>query len=283
MREISDNFKKILQQDTTNLVLCWKIARIDNIELCFTEASCDIKIKNQIYKASSGLSSSAIKEESNFSVDNLDIDGILDSENIKADDILKRLYDNAMIAVYLVDLTTEDKDQNKINTLFLKRGYIGNIKILGNDKFVAEINGFLETGKQGITCRYGMTCRANLGDERCQVNLESFSHQGFIIKVIDNKTFEGNTFQENGYFDYGSILIFQNMELFYQGNIKFFINQVFELLEPSTINLQPGMIYYASAGCDKSPNSCIKKFNNMINFRGEPHIPGIEKLYRKDK
>ena len=34
------------------------------------------------------------------------------------------------------------------------------------------------------------------------------------------------------------------------------------------------------AGCDKQFNTCINKFNNAINFRGEPHLPGIELLLK---
>jgi uncharacterized phage protein (TIGR02218 family) len=32
------------------------------------------------------------------------------------------------------------------------------------------------------------------------------------------------------------------------------------------------------AGCDKSFTTCAEKFNNAINFRGEPHVPGIDKM-----
>ena len=32
-----------------------------------------------------------------------------------------------------------------------------------------------------------------------------------------------------------------------------------------------------TAGCDKSFSTCQGKFNNAINFRGEPHVPGSDK------
>ncbi|MGC0372440.1 MAG: hypothetical protein DGJ47_001153 [Rickettsiaceae bacterium] len=34
------------------------------------------------------------------------------------------------------------------------------------------------------------------------------------------------------------------------------------------------------AGCDKRSKTCLQKFNNIINFRGEPDLPGIDKLNR---
>ncbi len=32
------------------------------------------------------------------------------------------------------------------------------------------------------------------------------------------------------------------------------------------------------AGCDKTRETCQSKFTNIINFRGEPDVPGVDKL-----
>ena len=33
-----------------------------------------------------------------------------------------------------------------------------------------------------------------------------------------------------------------------------------------------------TAGCDKSLATCRDVFANVINFQGEPHVPGIDAL-----
>jgi uncharacterized phage protein (TIGR02218 family) len=33
------------------------------------------------------------------------------------------------------------------------------------------------------------------------------------------------------------------------------------------------------AGCDKTPETCHARFGNILNFRGEPHIPGNDKVF----
>ena len=33
-----------------------------------------------------------------------------------------------------------------------------------------------------------------------------------------------------------------------------------------------------TAGCDKTFKSCVSKFNNAINFRGHPHLPGMDRI-----
>lgn len=32
-------------------------------------------------------------------------------------------------------------------------------------------------------------------------------------------------------------------------------------------------------GCDKTIGTCQSKFSNVLNFRGEPHVPGLDKIF----
>ena len=59
---------------------------------------------------------------------------------------------------------------------------------------------------------------------------------------------------------------------------------IIELFLPLDRNLQVGDTYSMIAGCNKTlkvdgayTGDCKVKFNNVINFRGEPEIPGIDK------
>jgi uncharacterized phage protein (TIGR02218 family) len=266
----------------TQVCLSWRIVRQDGIELNFVEMDCDLIYNNKLYKAANGFNSSAIKKDSSLEIDNLDIEGILNSDSIKTNEILAGYYDNAMIEINLLSLKPGQPIVEK--SLFLKRGYIGAIKIIGKDKFVAEINGFLESGNNITTKRYGNLCRANLGDDKCKFNIEKYTHYGNITEVIDNKTFrDSSMFQHNGYFDNGFIsIINKSKNLIKSTSIKFFIDNIFELCEPiSDEILSQGANYIASIGCDKTANTCSKKFNNIVNFRGEPHIPGMSKVYSR--
>lgn len=51
----------------------------------------------------------------------------------------------------------------------------------------------------------------------------------------------------------------------------------FEMAEAFPFNIEPNDHFVAVAGCDGRAETCYGKFDNMINFRGEPHVPGIEK------
>ena len=41
-----------------------------------------------------------------------------------------------------------------------------------------------------------------------------------------------------------------------------------------------GTLVEMSEGCDKSFATCVARFGNGVNFRGEPHLPGIDLLTR---
>lgn len=43
-------------------------------------------------------------------------------------------------------------------------------------------------------------------------------------------------------------------------------------------SIQVGDTFSYYPGCDKRRDTCAKKFNNIINFRGEPDMPGVDQM-----
>ena len=44
--------------------------------------------------------------------------------------------------------------------------------------------------------------------------------------------------------------------------------------------LTVGDAYSVSAGCDRLFGTCKARYNNVVNFRGEPYIPGQDVILR---
>lgn len=44
--------------------------------------------------------------------------------------------------------------------------------------------------------------------------------------------------------------------------------------------IEPGMRLELVEGCDKTFATCVARFDNARNFRGEPHLPGSDLLTR---
>jgi uncharacterized phage protein (TIGR02218 family) len=52
------------------------------------------------------------------------------------------------------------------------------------------------------------------------------------------------------------------------------------LFEPPWSPIQVGDTLRLTVGCDKQRDTCIYKFHNIVFFRGEPHLPGLETFLR---
>jgi hypothetical protein len=50
------------------------------------------------------------------------------------------------------------------------------------------------------------------------------------------------------------------------------------LHEPFPYPVSPGDTFLMTAGCDRSASMCSLRFGNIVNFRGEPEIPGVDAL-----
>ncbi|WP_236869726.1 phage BR0599 family protein [Candidatus Bandiella numerosa] len=105
---------------------------------------------------------------------------------------------------------------------------------------------------------------------------KNYKFYGKISKVFSNNIlFDAERKEENFYFNFGKITFLSgnNTGLCFQ--VKNFKNGEIELILPSIYKLEIGDTYSVIAGCDKNFSSCVTKFNNALNFRGEPYISKV--------
>ena len=135
-----------------------------------------------------------------FSVDNLDVAGILDAAAITEADIMAGKYDFAEIEIFMVNVT--DLTQGSVTH---RRGWLGEVS-LKNGQFVAEVRGLAQKLQQNIVELYSPTCRAVFGDGRCKVNLASYTVGGTVNTITSRQVFISNSMtQAAGYFSGGEI------------------------------------------------------------------------------
>ena len=117
---------------------------------------------------------------------------------------------------------------------------------------------------------YSKTCRANFGDKKCKINKESYSRVYELAEITSKSVIIANIDQENGYYNNGDII-------FGEGQFKAKIQSHFkdnieiDTLIPESIKHFKNVTLIT--GCDKNFLTCCNKFNNAVNFRGEPLIP----------
>jgi hypothetical protein len=81
-----------------------------------------------------------------------------------------------------------------------------------------------------------------------------------------------------GYFDFGKITFTSGLNNGLSREIKAYLPTQITLYLPLPYVAAIGDTYTIVAGCDKSFATCRDRFNNVVNFRGEPYVSGVDKM-----
>lgn len=277
MKTISIELKNHLAGEVTTLATCWKLTRRDDTVYGFTSHDKDIVFDSVTYAASTGFTPSAIDNNAALSVDNLDVEGMLSDGSITEADIMAGKYDFAEIEIFQVNYS--DLAQGALK---LRRGWLGEVSFHRNS-FIAEVRGLTQLLSQRIGELYSPSCRAALGDTRCKVNMSTHTVAGSVTIAASSQEFiDSGRSETTGLFNFGTItftsgdnegLSVEVKEYFLQGGDGKII-----LALPMPYSISIGDNYSMTKGCDKTVSTCHSRFNNVLNFRGEPSVPGLDRM-----
>lgn len=275
MRDLTASMQEKLASGLTTFCHCWLLERTDGVKPSFTDHDENLTFDGVTYEALAGMTASAVTQTLSLNVDTMDIAGALQSDHLNEADLAAGLYDNAALTLYLVDWTNvADRD-------IVFAGSVGEIS-RGLNAFTAEMRGLSHGLNQERGRVYQRACDANLGDSRCTVNLESptYKGNGIVDGVSSNHVFSASGLDgfADGWFAGGRLVWTSGANQGAAIEVKTHVNTgaevSFELWESMAFDIAAGDTFTVTAGCDKSLDTCIAKFNNVANFRGFPFIPG---------
>jgi len=274
LKTISAGLATHLAGEVTTIATCWKATLSDGTVFGFTNHTDDLTVSSQLYKASTGQSATAIASNADLAVDNLDVIGFLDSAVITEADINRGRWDYASIEIFQVNYA--DLTQG---TLKQRAGRLGEIR-LSRAEFIAELRGLAQNLQQLIGQIYSASCRADFGDARCGLTLASYTFSGTVTTGGSTRTFtDSGRAEASDYFGAGKVTWVTGANAGYSMEVKSFAAGVFTLQLPMAQTITAGDTYTASAGCRKRfDTDCKTKFSNVVNFRGEPHVPGNDQM-----
>lgn len=273
MKTISAALQTHLNGECLTLATCWKVTRKDGMVLGFTDHNSDLEVESVSYSAATGFTPTSIASQASLAVDNLDVEGMLQAGSITEQDILAGRYDHAEIEVFMVNYA--DISQG---TLALRKGWLGEIEVR-NHQFVAEVRGLSQQLAQTIGDLYSPVCRARFGDLRCGVNRASYQESGTVSTVLGRSQFTDSSRTEAAEtFTLGSVEFTSGANDGVVCEVKSFRDGRITLALPVPDVIEIGDSYTITQGCNKTFTTCTQRYNNAINFRGEPHVPGIDKM-----
>lgn len=200
MKQISAALKAHLAQPYQTMCTCWFVTLTNGTVLGFTDHDINITLPNSYtigggitYLAASGYTPTNVALASDLSVDNMEVQGVLIAPAITEDDLRAGIWDYAAINIFLVnwaDLT--------MGPMYEMAGHLGKVTI-ERGTFKAELRSLMQSYAKRLGELTSPTCRANLGDSRCKVNLAPFTVTGTLTGVnVDNQTVYDTSRAESG-------------------------------------------------------------------------------------
>lgn len=273
MKSVSPELQAHLAEDVATLATCWRVARLDEVVLGFTTHDRDLVIGTIRYRAASGFLPTSIAATAGLEVDNLDVTGALSSASLNEDELAEGRFDHARIEIFVVNWA--DLTQGE---MVLRTGYLGELT-QADGRFTAEIRGLMESLRHAVGEVYSPECRADLGDGRCKVALLGFTHTGRVTAATDKLAFEDSTIgQADGWYDYGLVTWHSGANAGLRMEVRLHQGPTITLAQEMPAAIAVDDIFTMTAGCDKRLETCRGKFDNVVNFRGEPFVPGTDSL-----
>lgn len=275
MRALPDTLRAALASGATTHCRCWSVTRTDGVVLGFTDHDRQLSFDGISFEASAGLNAEAVESSTGLSVDSHSVTGALSSDAITDEDIERGFYDGAEVTLWLVDW------KNPASRLLLTRGRIGEIR-RGKAAFEAEIVGLSEALNQPYGRAYLQSCDRRLGDPKCGVDLSQAAFRGTAVveAVRDPQRFAVSGLESfaRGWFDGGRLVWTSGDNAGVEGHVKTHLSPsagaTLELWLSPPLPVNAGDGFTVTAGCDKRLETCKAKFDNLLNFRGFPHMPG---------
>lgn len=273
MHKISAELKKSLSQEVTTIATCFELSLKDQRIFGFTNIDVDLEIGGIKYLSQSGFYPSSLHLNNKHKSDHFEVLGVLDSNTLSEKEIMAGVYDGAKFKIFLVDYLNL-----LAGSVILKTGFISSIEIKGN-QFIAKTISLMQSLDREIGALYSPLCRAKFGDEHCKMCKSDFTFFGKIEEVLSPVLFKDSTRNESeNYFQFGEIEFQTGANKSEVFDIRSSKENVIELMLPASYTMQKGDSYKIVRGCDKQFSTCINKYNNALNFRGEPHVPEPSRL-----
>ena len=262
--------------EVLTIAYCWRIETTANQVSGFTSFDQDLLIDGVTYKAATGMVATATELNSNLDVNNLNISSFLSDEGISEADLISGVWDFAKVKIFLVNFKDLPSDlvTKPYKFILLSEGILG--KISNSDRgFSCELRSLMQFLNQKQSWVTSPFCRYELGDDLCTVDLAGYTQELTVTGAADNKIIYIEEAMTSNYYAYGTVTFTSGaMEAL---SVRVAKNDGYSmtLFEPAPYPIELGDTLTAVRGCDKTRETC-KTFSNVINFGGEPDLPGVD-------
>lgn len=299
MRTIPAAMQTALDVGATTFCFCWKVEQTNGTVRGFTDHDVDVPGFDGVttFERSTSFSASNIENQQGLAPSNVDVLGYLASGTLTEDDLECGRYDGAKLTIYFVNW----QDPAAQNAIIIS-GILGEVTV-GDLAYHAELRSKMQCFSEYVGSLCQQKCRSDLGDTGS--GLEGgcrFAMPAAVVGTVASVTSRGEfsvhasgTFPDGtrgslsgGYFAEGTATFTSGAN---NGVARDVTNSTYAATSPlATVGLttaepfpddiQVGDTVEMQIGCDRTLDVCIKNYNNVANFRGEPYVPGTDSAFR---
>lgn len=269
---------------SAHLAVALRITRTDGEVYGFTSADEQVEIEGVVYDAQQGLDGSNLVTSAGLDVDNAELTTLDDGTLFSHADILSGIWQNASFLFFRYSFRDPSAGVEP-----LIAGTIGQVRLL-RGKIVCELRGLQQYLQQAVGSVTSKTCRARFcdfptpnGRNRCRLDPGDWTEALAVTSAAPGarRVFDAPSVHPDDWYSEGIVTWLTGPNAGLRFKVKSFGGspRQWELLTDTPYPIEAGHSFDALAGCRKRlEEDCRDRFDNVPNFAGEPHLPGIDEL-----
>lgn len=285
MKTLEAGYAAAIATRSTTMANALRIARPDGEVFGFTSHDVDDTIADPgsplvevLYRSNTGIAPTSIVTAAGLGVGTLELRTLHDGSIFTLNDIKGGIWKNAAFIIFRYNYNDLSAGIGE----YLLTGTFGELE-LRQSELVIELRDLRQYFHHAVGSVSSKNCRYRLGDEKCAKDISSspFTVTGTITGVGDNQTFQDTGRAEaDDYFGQGSVTFDTGDNAGITRQVKEYdADGTFTTWQPFPNTVAIGDDYTAVVGCRlRFQEDCIDKFDNVINFGGEPHRPLIDAI-----
>ena len=262
----------IVDGEVTSLALCWRLERLDGAGIALTSHDGPVTSDGVHHQAAPGMTPAAVTRTLGLEPQSAEAAGALSSAALDATELSLGRWDGASVRLTVADWQNADS-----SPIQLIAGELGSISI-DDESFSAELRGAAAALEAPVCPATSAECRAVFGDKQCRVDLAGRTTVAHVVTADGGALTLDITVDDR--FVLGRLRYMSGANCGISTIVLSASGNVVELRELPRATVESGCRVELREGCDKRFETCVSRFGNAANFRGEPHLPGNDLLTR---
>jgi uncharacterized phage protein (TIGR02218 family) len=254
------------------IAFCWRIERRDGAGLALTSHDRPLTRDGETYAGAPGMLPAAVVRELGLEPQSGEVAGALTSDAITELDLALGRWDGARVNLFAINWTVPDGESTE-----LIAGELGEVEMKGTS-FSAELSGAASRLNEPVCPTTSPECRARFGDKKCRVDLAGRSVRATVESASGTELQLTTAVDER--FVLGRLRFLSGANCGLATTIVGVSGTAVRVRDLPRGAVEAGCAVELREGCDKRFGTCIERFGNAANFRGEPHLPGNDLLTR---